>query len=318
MAPPIADPLAMSLDDIVTKEHRSRQSQRPRREDNAARSGRRDRDNNSASPYRRQRHTLPAGSGGRRNQRWQHDLYEGDDVGTSRRVVLADHSASPEEGRSNNRRGGRGRNRHAPQPSAPVIDNPFLTAGPMPAPSGDEATAVTQTTMVFVDNLNRSAQEEDVAQEFRQIGPVKKIVMQFDLEGRSTGQAIVEFMTAQDAQQALTTLDGERVHGISSRSIHIRPYVGSVKSQPRLSHVSITGASSVFSRLGAAPLPDMATAPALRSADLSRRSAPGVTTGDLRQDRSGRSGSGARTSERRPAPSKEDLDAEMDSYMQEK
>ncbi|KAJ1993896.1 hypothetical protein H4R33_000465 [Dimargaris cristalligena] len=170
------------------------------------------------------------------------------------------------------------------------------------------------TSMVFVDNLSHSVEEDDIEREFRQIGPVSKVVVQYDVAGQPMGQAIVEFVTPEDAMEAQRTLDGERLLSITNRSLHIRQYHGTTKAQPRVSNMSIRGASSVFTRLSIEPT---ARPVAISTRDL--RSRIGSSSRDS-APRNSRLSSSHRSSDRphrAPVATKEDLDEQMDAYMQD-
>ncbi|KAJ1979039.1 hypothetical protein H4R34_002983 [Dimargaris verticillata] len=174
------------------------------------------------------------------------------------------------------------------------------------------------TRSVLVDNLSRKADEDTLEREFRQAGPVDKVVLQYDTEGYPLGQAVVTFRSVEDATQAQLTLDGERIHALSMRSIHVRPFYGRAVTKPRASNIAITGASSVFSRLGGVEAP-----PVDISLDALRQQSRANQRSDQhRHSQSRRHHHHQRSSNSRnpvhnsdPAATKNNLDREMDEFM---
>ncbi|KAJ1650133.1 hypothetical protein IWQ61_008981 [Dispira simplex] len=103
-------------------------------------------------------------------------------------------------------------------------------------PRDKKATSSISLARVLVQPLALGIDEDSIESEFRQVGPVRMV----HLVGPY--QAVVEYMHENDAQQAVTTLDGERLSTISEDPTPSKP-----------SSVRIVGASSVFSRLGQPP-----------------------------------------------------------------
>ncbi|KAJ1974046.1 hypothetical protein H4R35_003802 [Dimargaris xerosporica] len=183
------------------------------------------------------------------------------------------------------------------------------------APAANMAPRTTRS--VLVDNLSRSADEDTLEREFRQAGPVDKVVLQYDTEGHPLGQAVVTFRSAEDATQAQLTLDGERIHALSLRSIHVRPFYGRAVTKPRASNIAITGASSVFSRLGGVEAP-----PVDISLDALRQQSRANQRSDHYRHSQGRRSRHQRSSNSQDplddndlAATKDRLDREMDEFM---
>ncbi|KAI9228254.1 MAG: hypothetical protein DHS80DRAFT_7866, partial [Piptocephalis tieghemiana] len=72
---------------------------------------------------------------------------------------------------------------------------------------------------IFVGNLPFDVQWPVLKDLFRTIGHVIRADIAMDPEGKSRGYGTVLFATAQEARQAIDTLDGHLLHG---RSLHVR------------------------------------------------------------------------------------------------
>lgn len=76
------------------------------------------------------------------------------------------------------------------------------------------------STRVFIGNLAWLTTEESVATFCSEAGEVVKVeVMRHDDTGRSKGWGIVEFSTSQDAQNAVSILNGKM---LEDRNVHVR------------------------------------------------------------------------------------------------
>lgn len=66
---------------------------------------------------------------------------------------------------------------------------------------------------IFVGNISFSATEEDLQQLFEQYGEVEKVSVIMDrYTGRSRGFGFVEMPNANEAQEAITHLNGAALH----------------------------------------------------------------------------------------------------------
>ncbi|KAJ1959917.1 hypothetical protein IWQ62_004423, partial [Dispira parvispora] len=115
-------------------------------------------------------------------------------------------------------------------------------------PRDKKSTPSTSLARVLVQPLALGIDEDSIESEFRQVGPVRAVHLM------GPYQAVVEYIHEDDAHQAVTTLDGERLSTISDKSIRVQPFHGHIPQEDatpsKPSGVRIVGASSVFSRLG--------------------------------------------------------------------
>jgi len=147
-------------------------------------------------------------------------------------------------------------------------------------PGANTRSLPTRNNHLIVSNLHYQVSEKDLYDLFGQIGKVRKAFIHLGPTGKSTGVADVIFENNRDADRALTTYN--------NIELDRRPM-----------------------RIAYAASPTILTALA-QPARSSTRSAP---RGSNTRGRGGR-GRGGRRSEGQPKKSQEELDAEMDSYMQ--
>jgi RNA recognition motif-containing protein len=70
------------------------------------------------------------------------------------------------------------------------------------------------SSKLFVGNLSYSTGEAELRRAFEPIGPLRSVAIITDREtGRPRGFGFVEFERADDAQRAITSLDGQMVDG---------------------------------------------------------------------------------------------------------
>lgn len=141
---------------------------------------------------------------------------------------------------------------------------------------------------------------------FGQIGKVRKAFIHLGPTGKSTGVADVIFENNRDADRALTTYNNIELDRMFSFYCMLLSYF----SYTSTNSVSISTSGRPM-RIAYAASPTVLTALA-QPARSSTRSAP---RGSNTRGRGGR-GRGGRRSEGQPKKSQEELDAEMDSYMQ--
>ncbi|KAG5362234.1 THO complex subunit 4B [Yarrowia sp. C11] len=154
-------------------------------------------------------------------------------------------------------------------------------------------------TVLLIKNLHYDLTENDLYDLFNKVGRVDDVEIHYDRAGRSLGDATVVFSQPEDAQDAIAKFDGKRAAGL--------------KIEVKIDHRRDPG-HDLSERFGP------------RDRSLS----PGRDRpyGGYREDRPPRRGRGGRGRGRRegPAPSGrivkekktvEELDAELDSYMQD-
>ncbi|KAI8582025.1 hypothetical protein K450DRAFT_230473 [Umbelopsis ramanniana AG] len=133
---------------------------------------------------------------------------------------------------------------------------------------------------LLVSNLHYQVTEKDLYDLFGQIGKVRKAFIHLGPSGKSTGVADVIFDNNRDADKALASYNDIE---LDRRPMRIAYAAG--------------------------PAAPVAVAAPVRSQ-------PRSTRGGNSRGRGGRGGRGGRRSEGQPKKSQEELDAEMDNYMQ--
>eukprot|EP01025_Chloroclados_australasicus_P053802 TRINITY_DN635_c0_g1_i1.p1 TRINITY_DN635_c0_g1~~TRINITY_DN635_c0_g1_i1.p1 ORF type:complete len:282 (-),score=28.62 TRINITY_DN635_c0_g1_i1:174-1019(-) len=91
--------------------------------------------------------------------------------------------------------------------------------------------------ILVVSNLNYNVSNEDIHELFSRIGDVRKYGIKFDRSGRSEGIAEVEFVNAQDAQNAVKQYDGVMLDG-KRMSIQIKQQEDKKSNKQRGSHIA--------------------------------------------------------------------------------
>ena len=72
---------------------------------------------------------------------------------------------------------------------------------------------------LFIGNIEWNATEEDLRTLFEGIGPVEEVqIIQDKFSGRSKGFGFVTFTNAEDADRAISELDG---HDLNGRELHV-------------------------------------------------------------------------------------------------
>lgn len=85
----------------------------------------------------------------------------------------------------------------------------------------DRADKVVEPNKVFVQNLTWDTTEEELVAAFCPVGDVTSVEIRQTRSGRSLGCGVVEFNSAQGAQDAIASLNGEDLNG---RDMLIREY----------------------------------------------------------------------------------------------
>ncbi len=168
-----------------------------------------------------------------------------------------------------------------------------------PQNTGRRATLRTEgQTRVIVSNLHYELSEQDIRGLFEKIAPVTRFLLKYDRSGRSQGIAYVTYDYADDAQLAVEQYDGANAYG-QPISVDIERF-------------------------------ESASVPLARRIDGGRlpRGPPRYSRDDSRERRTGRGERGRErrigrgvpvapgpSRERRPKATVEDLDAQLDGYM---
>lgn len=80
------------------------------------------------------------------------------------------------------------------------------------------------STRLFVGNLSYQTTEDDLRQLFAGVGSVSSVTLVTERDsGRSKGFAFVEMATAEEAQKAISELNGQTLHDRSIRVDMARP-----------------------------------------------------------------------------------------------
>ncbi|KAF5272070.1 hypothetical protein FQA39_LY01153 [Lamprigera yunnana] len=144
-------------------------------------------------------------------------------------------------------------------------------------------------TRLTVSNLDFGVSDSDIQELFAEFGPLKSAAVHYDRSGRSLGTADVIFERRGDAIKAMKQYHGVPLDG---RAMNIQLTTSEIPSVTR------------GNRLGQPRFPNRNQSP--------RRGGSGGKGRPIR----GR-GRGAARNQRKPAPTAEELDAELDAYSKE-
>lgn len=148
---------------------------------------------------------------------------------------------------------------------------------------------------LIVSNLEYGVSDLDIQELFAEFGPLKKAAVHYDRSGRSLGSADVVFERRADAVKAIKQYNGVPLDG---RPMNIQLATSDVTALTRVGRVGAPAAPIRKRNEGA---------PVKRGASFQRRGGPArpKPTGNAA---GGRKGKG-------PAPTAEELDAELDAYV---
>ncbi|KAI9226863.1 MAG: hypothetical protein DHS80DRAFT_24804 [Piptocephalis tieghemiana] len=275
--------LDVSLDEAIKQNRSSRQkSTKPSRSSQAnRRRGPRGPSSHRASPYTTSRRATES--------QWRHDLYEGASP-TSRQGSRVVVTVGPD-----------GKSSAVLQPSD-ELDEGFVGRTQR---EKRERERRKPGSVVHIQNLHYNVTEKDLEELMSELGPLTRVQLLYDHADRSTGKANVGFERVEDGYRAVEryhnmTLDGQRmVLSIAESTLNVNRPPSSFPSRRPFDHRQ--SGPSISSRIN--------------------RSMRGVRGGG---DEGGGGGRGRRDrgsrdpsrKESEPKPTLEELNAQMDDYMQ--
>ncbi|EPQ31778.1 uncharacterized protein PFL1_01110 [Pseudozyma flocculosa PF-1] len=199
--------------------------------------------------------------------------------------------------------------------------------GPRGGP-GSAGASLKPTAKLTIDNLHYEVSDDELRDLFERIGPVVKAFIKYDRSGRSTGQAVVIYESADDAAAAKGEYDGAKAKGqvitITQEMRAERPPRGNASAAAAADGSGgkdLLSRFDLLSRMGG-PKPEAPrNAPRGPAADSARSSGGGrasgrpgpqrSVSGGGRQQSTGRSGG----REKRKPATQADLDAELEAFM---
>ncbi|RKP23324.1 hypothetical protein SYNPS1DRAFT_30945 [Syncephalis pseudoplumigaleata] len=284
----------MALDEVIRQESSTKRAangggnrRRGARSKNSSGGARRqDRRGNRQSPYAR---SVPAGNS---DEPWTHDLYEGKETTTARRQHDARSEITGRKKKTTTAAAAAGGGAAQPQ---------FTVSFRGAALAAGNSDSTPTSTRITVSNLHYDVTRDDLIELFGQVGTVKRVYIHYDKADRSLGVADITFEDADSARRSIERYDKVTLDG---QPMHIA-YYGSKDNQGR------AGRPSILDRLGEKVYVNDTDN---EGSPRGQRRSSGRTTQRRQQGR----GKASNQQRRRQQPEKsaEELDRELDGYMQ--
>ncbi|OMJ25797.1 Aly/REF export factor 2 [Smittium culicis] len=190
----------------------------------------------------------------------------------------------------------RGRSRNGPSSNIFVYPGMMMpNQQMMMQPMAPAMGTPDQKGKVLISNLDFKVTEADLRELFQQVGSVRKATLNFDSRGKSKGNGEVWFSKVSDSYRAVEKYNGVTLDGRPMKIEVVVPSVNPLQMQMPI------------------PVPVPMMMPNMYNRGRpNQNNSRGNRGGNRRNTRGGKRG----TSEKRTPASKDDLDAQMDSYMQ--
>jgi len=175
----------------------------------------------------------------------------------------------------------------------------YSSGGGARSGGGMRSTGISTSGKLIVSNLDFGVSDSDIHELFSEFGNLKLANVHYDRSGRSLGTAEVSFDRRGDAMKALKQYNGVPLDGRPMR-------------------IEMAGVEAEVEPLRRPMGGGVRKSPGPRKSPFRASGGRGGDRGGRPGGRGGGGGRGGRGGEKKAAPSKEDLDAEMDTYMKAK